>query len=139
MTTAPAPSHPPTTPQPTTNTQIPVADQDQDDLLFKCALCHIAADDSSNITQSSLFTNTAVTCGHQFCGSCIERELSRRKFFPCPYCQTPVKRVTLSTRTLDDVQCEKDTSWRRRVLKGICCLFFFEFLVFYFLFKCLLL
>lgn len=25
--------------------------------------------------------------------------------------------MTLSTRTLDDVQCEKDTSWRRRVTK----------------------
>ena len=25
--------------------------------------------------------------------------------------------MTLSTRTLDDVQCEKDTSWRRRVMK----------------------
>ena len=28
-----------------------------------------------------------------------------------------MKRVTLSTRTLDDVQCERDTSWRRRVLR----------------------
>ena len=37
--------------------------------------------------------------------------------FPCPICETPVKKVTLSTRTLDDVQCEKDTSWRRRVMK----------------------
>jgi CDK-activating kinase assembly factor MAT1 len=35
----------------------------------------------------------------------------------CPVCQTPVKRVTLTVRSLDDVQCEKDTSWRRRVLK----------------------
>lgn len=47
----------------------------------------------------------------------MERELSRRKEFPCPLCETAVKRVTLSTRTLDDVQCEKDTSWRRRVTK----------------------
>lgn len=47
----------------------------------------------------------------------MERELSRRKTFPCPICETVVKRVTLSTRTLDDVQCEKDTSWRRRILK----------------------
>jgi len=51
------------------------------------------------------------------CTSCVERELSRRKTFPCPICETIVKRVTLSTRTLDDVQCEKDTSWRRRILK----------------------
>lgn len=35
----------------------------------------------------------------------------------CPICETTVKRVTLSTRTLDEVQCEKDTSWRRRILK----------------------
>ncbi len=51
------------------------------------------------------------------CMPCVERELSRRKVFPCPLCETPVKRVTLSTRSLDDVQCEKDTSWRRRVMK----------------------
>lgn len=43
--------------------------------------------------------------------------MSRRKEFACPICETIVKRVNLSTRTLDDVQCEKDTSWRRRVVK----------------------
>ena len=63
------------------------AHEEQDDLLFKCAICHISADDSSNITQSSLFTNAAINCGHQFCSSCVERELSRRKMFPCPYCE----------------------------------------------------
>jgi len=68
-------------------------------------------------TQNTLQTNATVGCGHQFCTSCVERELSRRKTFPCPICETVVKRVTLSTRTLDDVQCEKDTSWRRRILK----------------------
>lgn len=93
------------------------SEADDSSSLFKCAICHISADDSSNITQSSLFTNAAINCGHQFCSSCVERELSRKKAFPCPYCETSVKRVTLSTRTLDDVQCEKDTSWRRRVLK----------------------
>lgn len=51
------------------------------------------------------------------CNSCIDRELSRKREFPCPICKNPVKRVTLTQRTLDDVQCEKDTSWRRRVLK----------------------
>ena len=90
----------------------------EDDDLFRCALCGTSESDASNLTtQSALQTNAAVGCGHQFCNSCVERELSRRKTFPCPICETPVKRVTLSTRTLDDVQCEKDTSWRRRVLK----------------------
>lgn len=93
-------------------------DHEQQDDLFRCALCGIAEHDSSNLTsQSSLQTNATVGCGHQFCNSCIDRELSRRREFPCPICDTPVKKVTLSTRTLDDVLCEKDTSWRRRVMK----------------------
>lgn len=85
--------------------------------LFRCAVCGITESDSSNLTQSTLQTNATVGCGHQFCLSCVERELSRRKTFPCPICETIVKRSTLTTRTLDDVQCEKDTSWRRRISK----------------------
>jgi CDK-activating kinase assembly factor MAT1 len=92
--------------------------EEGDDDLFQCSICGTAEGDSSNLTtQSSLQTNATVGCGHQFCTSCVERELSRRKEFPCPICETIVKRVTLSTRTLDDVQCEKDTSWRVRVTK----------------------
>jgi CDK-activating kinase assembly factor MAT1 len=56
-------------------------------------------------------------CFRDSCTTCVEREFTRRKEFPCPICETTVKKVTLSTRTLDDVQCEKDTSWRRRVTK----------------------
>jgi CDK-activating kinase assembly factor MAT1 len=85
--------------------------------LYRCAICCQTESDSSNLTQSTLHTNTVVGCGHQFCIVCVERELSRRKTFPCPICETIVKRSTLSTRTLDDVQCEKDTSWRRRINK----------------------
>lgn len=51
------------------------------------------------------------------CHTCVDREFGRRREFLCPVCSTVVKRVTLTQRTLDDVQCEKDTSWRRRVLK----------------------
>jgi len=36
--------------------------------------------------------------------------------FPCPICGTEVKREQLDTRTLDLIQCEKDTNWRREVL-----------------------
>lgn len=52
----------------------------------------------------------------QSCNTCIDRELVRKREFPCPRCKTPVKRVTLTQRTLDAVQCEKDTSWRRRLI-----------------------
>mmetsp|Transcript_7292 Transcript_7292/g.10320 ORF Transcript_7292/g.10320 Transcript_7292/m.10320 type:complete len:305 (+) Transcript_7292:191-1105(+) len=91
---------------------------EDDDDLFRCAICGVSESDSSNLTsQSSLLTNIAVGCGHQFCTSCVERELSRRKELPCPICDTLVKRVNLSTRTQDDVQSERDTSWRRRVKK----------------------
>jgi len=92
-------------------------ESDDDADSFCCAICGIREGDSSNLTQSSLQTNATVRCGHQFCMPCVERELSRKKVFLCPTCGTEVKRVTLSTRTLDDVQCEKDTSWRRKVLK----------------------
>jgi CDK-activating kinase assembly factor MAT1 len=92
-------------------------DEDEDEL-FRCAICGITEGDSSNLSsQTSLMTNADIRCGHQFCISCVDRELSRKREFPCPHCQNPVKRVTLTQRTLDDVQCEKDTSWRRRVLK----------------------
>lgn len=50
------------------------------------------------------------------CNQCTDREFVRKREFPCPVCKTPVKRVTLTQRTLDAVQCEKDTSWRRRLL-----------------------
>mmetsp|Transcript_19900 Transcript_19900/g.28308 ORF Transcript_19900/g.28308 Transcript_19900/m.28308 type:complete len:316 (+) Transcript_19900:113-1060(+) len=91
--------------------------ENEEQALFRCAICAVSEGDSSNLTQSQLQTNATIGCGHQFCNSCVEREFSKRREFPCPICDTSVKRVTLSTRTLDDVQCEKDTSWRRRILK----------------------
>lgn len=88
-----------------------------DEDLFRCSVCGMKEGDSSNFTDSALQTNAVVGCGHQFCMPCVERELSRRKVFPCPLCEISVKRVTLSTRSLDSIQTEKDTSWRRRVMK----------------------
>lgn len=91
-------------------------DTEEDDL-FRCAICGTAEGDSSNLSsQTSLQTNATVRCGHQFCNSCLDRELARKREFPCPICKTAVKRVNLTSRSLDHVQCEKDTSWRRRIL-----------------------
>jgi CDK-activating kinase assembly factor MAT1 len=92
-------------------------EEENDDYLFRCAICGTAESDSSNLgATATLQTNATVRCGHQFCNACIDREMARRREFPCPICKTLVKRVTLTQRTLDAVQCEKDTSWRRRLL-----------------------
>jgi len=80
----------------------------------QCVICGTAEGDS--ISQITLMTNAVISCGHQFCPSCIDREFGRRREFPCPVCETVVKKVHLTQRSLDDVQCERDTSWRRRVL-----------------------
>lgn len=38
----------------------------EDDLnLFICAKCGVSESDASNLTQTSLFTNAVVGCGHQ--------------------------------------------------------------------------
>lgn len=66
---------------------------------------------------SDVLTRSRYIFALNSCNACLDRELVRRREFPCPICGTAVKRVTLTNRTLDDVVCEKDTSWRRRVLK----------------------
>lgn len=93
------------------------ADEDDDDL-FRCAICETAEGDALNLSSSGSFlqTNATVRCGHQFCNACLDRELVRKREFPCPICKTAVKRVYLTSRSLDHVQCEKDTSWRRRII-----------------------
>ena len=83
-----------------------------------CAICGTTEEDVSNLaSQVSLQTNATVHCGHQFCNQCLDREFSRKREFPCPICQTLVKRATLTERSLDEMQVERDVSWRRRVLK----------------------
>lgn len=92
-------------------------DNTEEEDLFRCAICGTAEGDASNLSnQASLQTNAAVKCGHQFCNSCLDREFVRKREFQCPICKTAVKRVNLTSRSLDHVQCEKDTSWRRRII-----------------------
>lgn len=92
--------------------------EDEENFIARCAICGMTEGDASNLSsQTTLQTNATVRCGHAFCTPCLERAFSRgAREFPCPICNTPVKRVTLTSRSLDHVQCEKDTSWRRRVL-----------------------
>ena len=52
-------------------------DIEEDD---RCAICGTREGDSSNLTHSqTLLINGTVGCGHKFCESCVERELSIRK------------------------------------------------------------
>lgn len=90
---------------------------DEENFVVRCALCGTTEGDASNLSsQTTLQTNTNVRCGHMFCNTCVERELVRRREFPCPICKTPVKRVNLKKQSLDAVQCEKDSNWRKHVL-----------------------
>lgn len=90
---------------------------DEENLVLRCALCGTTEGDASNLSsQTTLQTNATVRCGHMFCSACVERELVRRREFPCPVCKTAVKRVNLKKQSLDSVQCEKDTNWRKRIL-----------------------
>ena len=92
-------------------------DEDEENLVLRCALCGTTEGDASNLSsQTTLQNNNRVGCGHAFCTSCLDRELVRRREFPCPRCDTPVKRTTLTKESLDQVFCSKDTSWRRRLL-----------------------
>lgn len=86
---------------------------DTSDDTMACVLCGKTEGDAT----APLLTNATVRCGHMFCPTCVERELIRRREFPCPVCATPVKRVTLTVRSLDELQVERDTSWRRRVMR----------------------
>lgn len=90
---------------------------DEENFVVRCAMCGTTEQDASNLSsQTTLQTNATVRCGHMFCSACVERELVRRREFPCPECNTAVKRVNLKKQSLDAVQCEKDTNWRKRIL-----------------------
>lgn len=93
--------------------------EDEENLVVQCAVCGTTEGDAANLSsQTTLQTNATVRCGHMFCSNCIQRESARGRGgeFLCPVCQAPVKKTTLTTRSLDHVQCEKDTTWRRRIM-----------------------
>jgi CDK-activating kinase assembly factor MAT1 len=92
--------------------------ENEENFMPRCAMCGTTEGDASNLSShTTLQTNATVRCGHMFCNACIERELVRRREFPCPVCKTTVKKETLTKDSLDRVQCKRDTDWRRRILK----------------------
>ncbi|CAM9818126.1 unnamed protein product, partial [Choristocarpus tenellus] len=80
-----------------------------------CALCRGAEDAADNLTQQKLLVNNK--CGHRFHQACVEKELNRRKSFPCPVCQTQVRRAGLTEKTLDELEVARDVAVRKRVVK----------------------
>lgn len=80
-----------------------------------CALCKCAEDAASNLTQQKLVVNNK--CGHRFHQACVEKEFVRRKAFPCPLCQTQVKRAGLTEKTLDELEVSRDITVRKRISK----------------------
>jgi CDK-activating kinase assembly factor MAT1 len=99
----------------TVNSPFAMEAENEEDFLLRCAVCGTTEGDASNLSShTTLQTNATVGCGHMFCNGCIDRELVRRFF--CPICKTVVKKGTLKIESLDRVQCDKDTSWRRKIL-----------------------
>ncbi|CAM9829695.1 unnamed protein product, partial [Discosporangium mesarthrocarpum] len=80
-----------------------------------CALCRGAEDAADNLTQQKLVVNNK--CGHRFHQACVEKELNRRKTFPCPICQTHVRRAGLTEKTLDELEVSRDITVRKRIAK----------------------
>eukprot|EP00904_Undaria_pinnatifida_P012999 jgi/Undpi1/882/HiC_scaffold_10.g04346.m1 len=80
-----------------------------------CALCKGAENAANNITQQKLVVNNK--CGHRFHQACAEKELLRRKTFPCPVCQIQVRRAGLTEKTLDELEVARDITVRKRITK----------------------
>jgi len=83
-----------------------------------CVLCNTKENAASNLSSEVFLVNKLASCGHKFCTSCVDRQFSRKRVFSCPKCGGEVKKGSLSEKGLDELECEKDVSTRRRI-KGI--------------------
>jgi hypothetical protein len=83
-----------------------------------CVLCNTKENAASNLSSEVFLVNKLASCGHKFCASCVDRQFSRKRVFSCPKCGGEVKKGSLSEKSLDELECEKDVSTRRRI-KGI--------------------
>jgi len=81
----------------------------------KCAICGITKDSAENITNKQLLVN--IDCGHRFCEKCIEGKFAIYKLFECPKCRKVVKKMNLKSKSLHELQCERDIAARRKVLE----------------------
>ena len=82
-----------------------------------CVICKQAQDSAQNLTGDVLLVNSTLICSHKFCKICVEREFARKRQFSCPVCLTIVKRNTLSEKSLDEIEVDKDAQIRRKIKK----------------------
>lgn len=80
-----------------------------------CANCGKSQYSVSNLTETTFMVNTEVKCGHRFCRSCIDRELSKKRQFACPKCGTMVSSNKLSAKSMDEAEAERDIAIRKKI------------------------
>ena len=81
--------------------------------VIECSICRTKSGDASNLENRALLVNEK--CGHYFCSNCAERQFARKRSFSCPKCKHEVKRIWLSSKSLEQLECEKDVSIRKMV------------------------
>ncbi|TMW67410.1 hypothetical protein Poli38472_011030 [Pythium oligandrum] len=89
---------------------------DVDDLALRCCVCGTSAEDDANVLNTKMKMLIS-KCGHRFCDGCIRREFQHQREIPCPACQKPVKKSQLQDKTIEELNCAKETSVRRKVIK----------------------
>ena len=74
-----------------------------DDSSDACAVCGKKQFSSANLSRQAFQVNTANSCGHKFCSSCIDRELNKKRQFACPRCKSMVAREKVLNRKFSTV------------------------------------
>ena len=75
----------------------------------RCSKCGASESSALNMSGEGYLLSE---CGHRFCPQCIQRE---KKTFPCPKCSFMVKAHTLTSKTLDDIEIQRDANIRKKM------------------------
>lgn len=85
--------------------------------LEACVKCNERQKSVRNMDNSQLFkTNIDSKCGHTFCNTCINKELSISKGFACSKCGSVVTLSKLVERSTDETEVNRDFRIRRKIL-----------------------
>ncbi|GLE00068.1 hypothetical protein PINS_up008795 [Pythium insidiosum] len=89
---------------------------DAEELALRCCVCGTSSDDDSNVLNTKMKMLIS-KCGHRFCDSCIRREFQSQREISCPACSKPVKKSQLQDKTIEELNCAKEMSVRKKVCK----------------------